>query len=443
MPGMSEPRARPRWQPALLLIGGTVFLLGLLAVATWERMAFQVHERTRALTAEFHTLSATSWPRPSHVTAPTPGTFVQGLEALGPELASFKGDEGVAESGECLDVIQGRRPVSELSSPCRKQLETHRALLGRLLRLSRTETLGHPTASQPLSHARASWDEVRELLYLAALETRLQAEGAQSDAAVETCLDALALARDLGAVGTYSLELSLRATGWLFLPCQTALARASSPRVRAASDALRHLREGWSPLSLVLQRSTVGHHLGYACVIFSPEERARLPEPYRACLKPRPSCQPHLDRQAWWFRNHTFLRGLENDTQGIAVVDLPSAQRVPRLAALTQLRRSSWNPMLSWYRDDHGEFADKADLQRAQMDLLLALTWVRAYRAEHGEWPQALPALYAEGSVLRPTRLSLQPGTEDTLEVLVDDVDLAPIPAGVRASVPLRVTARP
>ena len=83
------------------------------------------------------------------------------------------------------------------------------------------------------------------------------------------------------------------------------------------------------------------------------------------------------------------------------------------------------------------------DEARADLDLLLALALARQYRVEHGEWPSTLPPLYPEPAPLNVTALRLEPGTQGTLEVRVDESSLEEMARYATPRYLLRLTASP
>ena len=91
--------------------------------------------------------------------------------------------------------------------------------------------------------------------------------------------------------------------------------------------------------------------------------------------------------------------------------------------------------------------ARRVDQQRAWLDLLVALALARSWRAEHGQWPSALPPLYPEHAVLLPTPLRLQPGQADTLTLVPDEDTLRELKTDLdpreRARALFELTAHP
>ena len=242
--------------------GDTARLLLLLAAGALWRLDQQARKAGDTLVAEAQAFTTLRRVRPSHTEAPTPGTFAQALGPLMPELlrlyeAEPKLEDAVNET--CRDVREGKRPLADLPRECREALERGRPLMQRALLTSRTEEAGLPEGLEALSDPNHPYQKsgmlaLQHSLRLAALETRLQLEGGQADAALETCLDGLGLARDLAhGNGLLGAMFSVAGFKLLFHPCAEALQRASPSGQGKATVALRRIREGSSPLSSAMR----------------------------------------------------------------------------------------------------------------------------------------------------------------------------------------------
>ncbi|SEL53934.1 hypothetical protein SAMN05444354_106346 [Stigmatella aurantiaca] len=93
--------------------------------------------------------------------------------------------------------------------------------------------------------------------------------------------------------------------------------------------------------------------------------------------------------------------------QAFQLVDLPAAVRRPRFQALAEKFNRSWNPVMHELPPTLEPYATRVDLQRVQMDLLLAMALAKAHHAEQGGWPSVLPPLHGGQEVLLPTALEL------------------------------------
>jgi hypothetical protein len=258
------------------------------------------------------------------------------------------------------------------------------------------------------------------MLKLAALDVRLQTARGEADAALETCLDGLAFARDLSYGNAIIGSMVSSSThGLLFFPCAEAIDRASPGNWRRAEVALRRIRAGVAPFSTSMRDERAYMPLYLAGSLFERSQLDALPAGARAVATDmstknlRSMDMPLiLSRQAML---HAWPLIHERIGQAIAVVDLPPEQRAPRLAEQTRALMSSWNPLLGERITSYEHFTVRVDKQRAQLDLLLALAMVKQRHAELGTWPSALPTLYPGQEVLLPTALALQSGEGGTL----------------------------
>ncbi len=453
------PTAAPpnRTRTLLLLLLTPVFLLLALAAGMSWRLERRVWKLGEELVAEAHALEVNAGRRlrPPHVDAPTPGTFAQALEPLMPELRAFRAADTLAEKTKatCQEVREGTRPLAELPQECREQLEHYRPLMHGVLRASRTELAGAPeglrlfaTSDHPDSKGMLA---LQGMLRLAALDMLHQVENGQADAALETCVDGLAVSRDLGhGSGLIGAMVSTAGVKILSPACARALQRASLPSVRAAIQPLRRIRRGLNPFSSTMREESVVAPLTFMGKMLDPEQVKALPDSARKLVTNYSSAssggfplfEPFIMR-------HALLELSRFDQRMVPLMDLPLALRKPRVDAMHRELSQSWNPVIQIAEMRYDRFAARADLQRAHLDLLLSLAQVRMHRAEHGEWPAALPPIDPEAPMPHPTALRLQPGAAGALEILPEDTLLRGLDATLGVDMPetstLQVLATP
>jgi hypothetical protein len=412
------------------LLAGCVLLVLMTMLGTYWRLQYRSRQAGDVLVAEAWALTSAyeRVTRPPHTAAPLPGALHEALEPLMPELLPLHAYYGALSLNRALhsayeDVQHGRRPLSELPGPYRELLERDRLLVQRALRASRAELGGLPKGLREFDEPRPRRADniLSSVLGLASLEARSQLESGQTAAALETCLDGLALARD-AAYGSGTSGAQISASGYerLFHPCAGALGRATPEGLEQATRALQRIREGLRPLSWALREESVSFSLGVVGEVLALEQLETLPEGarYRA-VHPPISCIQHRFDSLYFL--HDWPIQMEHLQQVAPIMDLPSEQRPARLGALEQRSGSLWYPdtngIGSWTQY-YEEFATRVDGQRARVDLLLALARVKAHRAEHGTWPTTLPPLHPEREVLLPTALKLQPAGGDTLRLV-------------------------
>ncbi|QRN99960.1 hypothetical protein JRI60_13470 [Archangium violaceum] len=408
----------------------------LLPVGVFWSMARQTHKAGDEVVAEARALTAQRRIRPSHVDAPTPGTFAQAIEPLVPELLRLQEGEptpGEPVSEACQDVREGKQPLTKLPHECREMLERGRPLMRRALLASRTEEAGLPEGLQALSdpnHPHANGQlALHSVLKLAALEMRFQLQEGRADTALETCLDGLGLARDMAhGGGVIGAMFSVSGYGTLFQPCADALHLASPTGKGKAAVALRRIREGLSPLSLALREERVFGALCTFGLLLDREQLDALPPGARSIpsLGTHYMFYPGSALPLWgpFLRRHAGLELMRVAARSISLADLPASARSSRLEGLGKSFERSWNPILRESAPDYENFAARVDRQRAQVDLLLAMALVETHRAERGTWPPALPPLYPEHEVLLPTALKLQPDEDGKLLLTPEDASL-------------------
>ncbi|WNG47377.1 hypothetical protein F0U60_27040 [Archangium minus] len=434
---MTNPSATSRLPTFFIIVAGSLLLVLLLAFGAHWRLKQRARAAADVVVAETRerTAAAERVVRPSHLDSPVPGTLAEALGPLMPELIALRDSEPTLSEevdAACVDVRNGVRPVSELPRECREALDRGRPLMQRALRASRAEVGGLPEGLRIFDDPRHPSQRTLllpflHILKLAALETRSQTARGEADAALETCLDGLALARDL-SYGNALIGAMVSATGHktLFFPCAEALDQASPSRRQQACLALRRIRSGVAPLSTALRDERAYMPLYLAGATFEQDQFDALPTGAKA-LALYSSSQDlvstgmpallarKLMLQAWPVV-HEYIG------QALPLMDLPWDQRAPQLAALASTFTSSWNPFLNEYDEGYERFATRVDTQRAQLDLLVALALVKQQRLESGTWPSEPPTLYPEQEVLLPTALKLQPGEGDKLLLYPEDM---------------------
>ncbi len=430
----AETQSRAR-TIVMLVAGPLLLVLLLLAGAAW-RLRQRSQEAIDILVAEAQELAGRRWPRLSHTDAPTPGTFAQALEPLMPELIRLRKAEPQLEepiTEKCREVREGKRPLAELPRECREALERGRSLMQRTLLTSRTEEAGPPDGLQSLSdpehpNTDSGLLALQHILKLAAYEIRHQLEAGQTEAALETCLDGLALARDLGhGTGLIGSMVAVSGHSILFRPCAEVLQRASPSGHEKATVVLRRIREGMNPFGVTMhEESIVGPLMAFG-PLFDRDQLAALPAGARVIatqgmadlgVKIPPVIGPILVR-------HALIEFRSFEQKLVPLVELPHTVRGARMQALRTALEDSWNPIVKIGASDFGRFAARVDQQRASLDLLLALALVERHRAEHGTWPTSLPPLYPERPVVLPTALKLQPDAGGKLLVVPEEAHLA------------------
>lgn len=355
-------------------------------------------------------------PRPAHVVPPVPGTFAQAVEPLLPELFKLpepepdtvprpvEDDEATSEAwsraftalGErCREVASGLAPLETMPPPCRREIEEGREIMRRVLAATHAEAGGLPAGAGSLSRDGSyehpsAMHALGRVVQLAALESRMLLAAGHPEQAVDTCLDALALSRELGlGGGLHGGKLSASTQELAYRPCAAALGAAPVERKRQALDQLARLWEGLPPFSSLLREESVFHQLSTFGPDFFPlEVLPRLPPAGRTLITGRggwfyyTSRIGHpLLRKYLWRRNVSLFDAMARKA------DLPPDER---RRAFTQLA-TDYAPLVHYPSavsalKYHDELA-ALDAQRLQAAQLVALVQVDLARAEQGPHP--------------------------------------------------------
>ncbi len=433
----AEPHAAS--QLPLRAIGcGVLILIPLCAggLFWWHLRTEPLIER---LVSESNAFEGAVHPRPAHVIPPAPGTFAQAVEPLLPDLYKLpepepdtvprpmEDDEAASEAwsraftalGErCREVASGQAPLETMPPPCRRELEEGREIMRRVLAATHSERGGLPAGVGSLSRDD-SYDHpsgmraLGRVVQLAALESRLLLTAGRPEQAVDTCLDALALSRELSlGGGLHGGKLSASTQEFAYRPCAAALDAASVERKRQALEQLARLWEGLPPLSSLLREESVFHQLSTFGPDFFPlEVLPRLPPAGRTLITGRggwfyfTSRVGHpLLRQYLWHRNASLFEAM------VHKADLPPDERRRAFAQLaTEYSFLADYPSAVSAMEYHRELA-ALDAQRLQVAVLVALVQVDIARAEQGRWPATLP-----DSAAQSLRLEVLSGQEARL----------------------------
>jgi hypothetical protein len=266
--------------------------------------------------------------------------------------------------------------------------------------LSRDNSYDHPSGMHALGR----------VVQLAALESRMLLAAGRPGQAVDTCLDALALSRELGlGGGLHGGKLSASTQDLAYRPCAAALDAAPVERKRQALEQLARLWEGLSSFSSLLREESIFHQLSTFGPDFFPlEVLPRLPPAGRTLVAGRggwfyfPARVGHpLLRQYLWRRNASLFDAMARKA------DLPPDERRRAFAQLaTDHSFLADYPSAVSALEYHRELA-ALDAQRLQAAVLVALVQVDVARAEQGHWPATLP-----GAAARLLRLEVLSGQE-------------------------------
>ncbi|RKH54379.1 hypothetical protein D7Y23_00030 [Corallococcus sp. AB050B] len=411
-------------RPLPALMGG-VSLSVLVSLGALAHQHLRTDALEERLLREVNILTQAEHPRPVHVTPSRPGSFGDAMAPLLPALLQQAREAPAltdAEAETLEAVLEGHAPVTDLPASRRDALERGRPLMRQVLAATHAESGGLPEDLRPLSGPEVSRRDallqaLRRVVEDAALETRLLVSRGDADLAVDTCVDTLALSREL-ALGGGLVGQRLSASGYTraWRACADALDSASLTRKRQAISQLTRLHEGIPPVSLTLHEESVAAQLHAFRDLLTEEGRAALPPTwFDAPGQPRA-----LRRRLQW------RQWVEDADRLIAVADQPPEERRRALTALEARTagayfRQAEAPSVRLSSEDQ----EALDLRALRSESLIALAEVDAARAQGGQWPRALPT--------RTTSLVLERVDESEAQIRSCVQGLMPEPIVVKA----------
>ncbi len=398
----------------LSALAALAFALALAAVALVAWAVDDLRGLRYRLVEDVQALAQASFARPVQAPPVLPGHF--GERAAQPWMALGKLQSQAADLEACRALRDGSQPFAEASPGCLLELSKAGSALQALLRATHAEAAGPlsgtgaldalPQAEEPIVLKTAAYTA-----RMAALRLRAELAAGQTVAAVVTCVDVLALARDLSwgtaLVGRLAaLTVSEVAVG----PCAAALAAATPTAKRRAVLALALVGQGTPGLEDTLAETSVAL-------------RAQLFAPYLAESLPQlpPAVQGWADNSnrrlppslsetvvlAWrWDRLQTVLGAATEAAR------LPSPEARVRLGVLSA-QAAAISQTFGKPFPDLRSLAIRDERVRAQLLVLRHSTLVEALRAENAVWaslpePTAADATRAQATYANVTVQSLQ-----------------------------------
>ncbi len=411
-------------------IGCGVFVLILACGGVLAGLLLRTSPRIERVVREANALEGAPHLRPSHIFPPSPGTFA---EAVAPHLAEARelaepepdtvprpeGDDEAASEAwskafealreRCLEVTAGKLPLETLPAPCRRALDQGRQVMRHVLAATHAEVGGLPmgagSLSRPSFSRQASGMRALErVVELAALETRLLVEEGHAEQAVDICLDALAVSRELSLGGGLpGGQLASSSQQLAYRPCAAALDQAPVERKRQALMQLARLREGRPSPAAMLREESVFHQLAtFGPDFFPPEALSRLPPAGRALVNTHGGwffstsrIGPPLLRRLLWRRNASLFDAM------IAAAELPSGERRQAFERIDIDHALLADHPGAVHALEYHRQLELLEAHTSQLAALVALVEVDIARVARGEWPATLSAEFEGGFSLR------------------------------------------
>ena len=395
-----RPAATSPWRLRRVLAWLGLGLVGLVALGA-AALRWRTHRLGDALVEELRALEEVDPRREPHHAEPGAPSLAQALRPLLPGLtrreteavdatraAGCLGKPEPAVNRECLAA------TPELRARARALLASTRTPVGDLpdeVVMDRdTGDVGGFEAVAPLSRA----------VKIAALEVAERAAAEDADAALDTCADALALARDEARLGGF--QGAVLGSSWVALvraPCALALDAASHDAKLRFAAACELFAAQW-PTQERVARSTAARELFHLYGdLLSQEQMQRLPPAAaRGLLQRRlpPAGAPFLS-----LRHHAWATHASALRVAVSAVDADGSVAAPRLVRARDLLASSWNPALRTRSLVVDEVLERNQRARVLLQLLAF-----AARADAGESPRLGPELLVRpeggGRAVRP-----------------------------------------
>jgi hypothetical protein len=373
-------------------------------------------------------VSQATYPRTTHVKPALPGRFGDSLGerlmALEPALQTFNSLPDAMKS-ICTAAAAG---LMRLPDDCRELVVAQRENLHAILAQTHASEAGLPPGLRTLSdpHHPLQKDGFRLLTFaaeLATYELTLQLEQKQVRAAVETCLDAAALGRDvMYGGGLLGMSVGGNLETLVVAPCAWALDLAPREEKRRALEQLRQIRRALPPLSDALRQEQVYVSLTAFGGLLDGSERRLLPSEAQPLVV--------LGRRRFTFIERALLRACQRDylayMDGLSgVANLSPAKRAVQFSLAREKLTRSLNPFTKIASPDFEVFAKRRDLAPAALDLLIEATRMDVGYA--GDWPAPANPARVTVTMLADQRVRLsvqQSGRELAVEMTPDRVPL-------------------
>ncbi len=228
--------------------------------------------------------------RPVQAPPTLPGDFGERAAQPWAALAALQAHSSDLE--DCRGVREGERAFAQAPPGCLRQLSQSEEPLHTLLRATHAQN-ARPPADLAVLGAPGSKEEAITLATaayagrMAALRMRAQVASGQPVAAVITCVDVLALARDLSwGTGLVGRLAALSVSETVLGPCAAVLSSAPSAAKRRAALALALVAKGTPPLAVTFADTSVV----LRSQLFGPYLSEALPGlPSGTATRPHPS----------------------------------------------------------------------------------------------------------------------------------------------------------
>jgi hypothetical protein len=400
--GPAERKRRGlRWA---LLVALGVLVVGGAGTLGWAQI--RVARLERDLVEGAVEAAASSHVRPSHAEQVEPGTLWDHFEAKRSELHEVTSALDALPKDRfhaCAQVRAGALPTSRLPSECRAAVERARSPIAALLRATHAGAAGTPSWLRPLPvlHSIHGAHLLLRAATFAALDARLLLEEkSDPSAALDVCVDVLALGRDItfGAnlIAFSYAQATVQAAN---AACADALDAAPQARKKRALAQLRTIRSSLPRFSDNVRAESLYTQLGQFGADLDDEGYARLPPAAVAIIEADPLGPGRSQGRS--LGDLLFLWDAWSDYVALAdrmadAVDARLPVAYDLLAEIQARALADSNPHtrvalgMDWTR-----YLARSHELRARLDLLVVLAMVDLHRLENGSWPSSLEEIGA------------------------------------------------
>ena len=266
---------RLRWK---ILIGFAASVAVALAWLLFPRPA----QRKWLIEAAWAEERATDF-RTSHVAAPLPATFGELLEPALPALHESRMAylrRGAASMDRVRRIYSGKDPISQLDSEASADLALHHGAMQTALQATHAQFARPPASLRLFAFfgPDESFVDVQQAVKLAALDVLTVLDQGGADEAIEECVDALALGRDVSYPSVLGRVVGVAVTGISAHACGRALSAAPQATVERARMQLAAIRRATPRFADILRREHLFQQLLMA------DSDAGLPEGARVFI---------------------------------------------------------------------------------------------------------------------------------------------------------------
>jgi len=364
------------------LVASALLVLGVLALGALHLRGLSLRSQLAARVQKIHA----GIERLSHVPNPTPGVAGDAMLPALERLNSLIKPMGLRIDPACLRVARGQAAWSSLPIRCRTAVTATLPIWQALLAATHARLAGgpdgfsigrgDPASSHHRDPAVTDYLYLGSATYLLVLALREQLERGQVSEALSTCVDGLALGRDL-AHGGHHLQVRWGASMQfqLLQPCIAALEAGDAAGRRDALARIEAVRAGMPAFAdLILNDST--------------DELIWLSRPSDESNRVSAAIE-RTKRDFDLLRRDRQAKRLAEVADEVRV----ARQRVMDAAAAADRERDREGKTVA---DSLGQLTKEVDRfsnQRLELDVLIATAAALVHRDREGRWPTSIAEL--------------------------------------------------